>query len=108
MSKFVQSEITDRIKYYVQNQSFKHALEIINKKKVVVISGVKGIGKTTLAHLLIYNLLQQKAAQFFAISDSISEGFSLFDDNENQIFFLMTFLVEILSRFHWVSMKMIN
>ncbi len=92
MSEFVQSEINDRIKYYVQNQSFNQALEIINKQRVVVISGVKGIGKTTLAHLLIYNLLQQKAAQFFVISDSISEGFNLFDENENQIFFFDDFL----------------
>jgi len=38
---------------YVQNPSFHHALEILKEHHVCIISGIPGIGKTTLARMLL-------------------------------------------------------
>jgi len=40
-------------KIYVRNKSFDEALGILNKDRVCIISGLPGIGKTTLARMLL-------------------------------------------------------
>ncbi|MBK8622237.1 MAG: restriction endonuclease [Saprospiraceae bacterium] len=91
-SKFVQSEIFNKIGVYVQNDSFEEAIEILKVNKYVIISGNPGIGKTTLAEMIIYHLLAKDVEQFIYLSDSISKAFELYIEGKSQIFFFDDFL----------------
>lgn len=84
--------ILDKIKYYVQNNSYNESLNILKENNFVIISGIPGIGKTTLARIIIFNLLMDSEYQFINISNNIDDGFDLFADNEKQIFLFDDFL----------------
>lgn len=92
-TKFVFNDIKEKIKVYVQNESYDEALSILKDNRYVIISGPPGIGKTTLAEILIFNLLGSKSEfEFVFLSDSIKDGFKLFDEDKNQIFLFDDFL----------------
>jgi hypothetical protein len=86
------NEIKDTIKVYVQNESFSKALDILKNNKYVIISGIPGIGKTTLSKMLVYHLLSNDFDEFIYMSDSIDDGYSCFEDGKNQVFFFDDFL----------------
>src|SRR5690606_15394391 len=48
-SSFEEEKVKETVRVYVENKSYYQALEIIKSKKYVIISGMPGIGKTTLA-----------------------------------------------------------
>ncbi|HEB36536.1 MAG TPA: hypothetical protein ENI18_11940 [Candidatus Aminicenantes bacterium] len=91
-TSFEEDVIFRNIKIYVQNESFKEALEIIKKNKYVIISGIPGIGKTTLARILVYYFLANGFEEFILLSESIGEGYKLYDKNKKQVFFFDDFL----------------
>lgn len=91
-SNFEKETIEKTVKVYVENSSFFKALEIIKKYKYVIISGIPGIGKTTLARILVYNYLANGYKEFIYLSDSIDDAYIEFDDNKKQIFFFDDFL----------------
>jgi hypothetical protein len=86
------NEIKDTVKIYVQNDSFSKALDILKNNKYVIISGIPGIGKTTLSKMLVYHLLSNDFNEFVYLSDSIDEGYSCFEEAKNQVFFFDDFL----------------
>ncbi len=53
-STFKLEEIKEKIKRFVPNPSLNKAKEILNAENCVVISGAPGVGKTTLAEMLIW------------------------------------------------------
>lgn len=92
-SAFELEEINEVSKYFVQNDSFDIALKIINEYKYVVISGIPGIGKTTLGRMLsLYFLKHNNYEEFVFISESIEEAFELYIKEKRQIFFYNDFL----------------
>jgi aromatic ring-cleaving dioxygenase len=60
-------------KIYVRNSSFDEALEILRKYRVCIISGLPGIGKTTLARMLLLYFFQRKY-DVIKIESDISEA----------------------------------
>ena len=86
-------EIISELSVYVQNESFDEAVEILEERKVLVISGPPGVGKTTLARMLSYYYLS-KGWQFCAIG-TLDEGFIRIDDATPFIFFFDDFLGRI-------------
>jgi len=58
-SEFFNHKIKDRIKIFVPNKTHKNAVEILNKHNFILITGTPGIGKSTLANMLTYQLLAQ-------------------------------------------------
>jgi len=56
-SEFIQQKITKRSKLYVETKHLKEAHDFIVKNKVLIITGDPGVGKTTLAYMLVYKLL---------------------------------------------------
>jgi hypothetical protein len=91
-SKFELDEIKETLKIYVQNDSFKEALDILKANNYVIISGIPGIGKTTLSRMLVYRLLAKDFDDFVYVSESINEAYSFYEDGKKQIFFFDDFL----------------
>lgn len=91
-SEFEIEEIRELIRVYVQNDSFNESLKILNENRFVIISGIPGIGKTTLARILVYHLLSKGFEEFAFLSDSISEGYDIFKEDKKQVFLFDDFL----------------
>lgn len=94
-SSFELDEIKEHVKLYVQNNSFNEALSILKSHRYVIISGIPGIGKTTLARILILFLLSSEFEEFVYLTDSIDEGYQFFDDGKKQVFFFDDFLGKV-------------
>lgn len=99
-SRFELENILDknRIRIYVQNDSFLNALKVLEENNFVLITGISGIGKTTLGrHLVLYYLSSDESTEFINISTSIQEGYKLFRGDKKQIFFFDDFWGQIFN-----------
>jgi hypothetical protein len=76
---------------YVQTGSYPRAMEILAERRFVIISGVPGIGKTTLANMLLFAHLEA-SYQPVVIQSSIAEGKAQFKKDTHQIFYFDDFL----------------
>ncbi len=91
-SSFELENIERDIRLYVENESLNKALEILKKNHYVVISGIPGIGKTTLARMLVYSMLAQDFEEFVYITDDMDNAARMFEKGKRQIFFFDDFL----------------
>ncbi|MFA6150524.1 MAG: restriction endonuclease [Chitinophagaceae bacterium] len=91
-SAFELEEIRGQVKLYVQNESFNKALNILKDNRYVIISGIPGIGKTTLSRILILYLLSDGFDEFIYLNQSIDDGYEFFSDGKKQVFFFDDFL----------------
>ncbi len=91
-SNFELEKIQETINVYVNNDSFYNASEIINKRKYVIISGIPGIGKTTLARILVFHYLAKGFEEFVYISDSIDDAYTYYREGKKQIYLFDDFL----------------
>ncbi|MDP1843958.1 MAG: restriction endonuclease [Sediminibacterium sp.] len=91
-SNFEEEIIKDTINVYVDNDSYYNANKIIKDKKYVIISGIPGIGKTTLARILVYHYLANGFKEFVFLSDSINEAYTIYKEGIKQIFLFDDFL----------------
>lgn len=90
-SHYKLDEIRDNIKKFVVVHNYEKALEKLELKHAVIISGIPGIGKTTLAeNLVLY--YENKGYEFFSIESSINEIESVYDPEKQQIFYFDDFL----------------
>ncbi len=85
--------ILEKIKYYVPNQSFPEAKNILHDTNYCIISGNPGIGKTTLAEMLLIDYVD-RGYQAIKISQNINEGFQLYQSGFKQVFYYDDFLGE--------------
>lgn len=83
--------IHGKIKFYVQNESFVRAKKILDEQHYCIISGIPGIGKTTLAEALFIDHVSQKFEPV-RIYRSIDEGFEMLKQGVNQVFYFDDFL----------------
>jgi hypothetical protein len=91
--------IHDQVHIYVQNESFNQALDILKKNKYVIISGIPGIGKTTLARMLTLNLLDAFGKgkglhdNSFIYITKIDDAYTQYQNNDtDQVFLFDDFL----------------
>lgn len=89
---FEMDRIKSDIHQYVINKSFDEALNILSEHKYVIISGIPGIGKTTLARMLVYQLLANGMEEFIFIPSDIDDAVEMFREDKKQIFFFDDFL----------------
>lgn len=92
VSQFDKSDIQKTVKTYVQNDSFQKALNILKDQRFVIISGIPGIGKTTLSQMLVYHFLSKDYDEFISLDYSIADAFSSFHEEKKQMFFYDDFL----------------
>ena len=57
-TEFEVDRIRRKLPVFVQNKAFPRAQQLLDEHRVVIISGVPGIGKTTLAEMLLYAHLE--------------------------------------------------
>jgi len=91
-SAFELEEIKSQIGLYVQNNSYTEAVRILNQHHYVIISGIPGIGKTTLSRIMIFALLSKDFEEFIYLSDNIDDAYTFFKENKKQVFFFDDFL----------------
>ena len=103
-TNFEKEEIQETIKTYVMNDSFSDALQKLINNRYVIISGEPGIGKTTLARVLIMHLLSEKFKdkiesanfeEFYYTSSSIEDLANVMQEGRRQVFFFDDFLGHI-------------
>ena len=90
-SGFERAEIEKDIATYVMNESFNEAMSVLLKNRFVIISGIPGIGKTTLARMLVYKLLGEDYEEVIRIS-SMEDAAEKFIEGRKQVFFFDDFL----------------
>ena len=78
-------------KIYVRNTSFDEALAILKQHRVCIISGLPGIGKTTLARMLLLYFYERKF-DVVKIESDISEARSVGYHNKPRFYYYDDFL----------------
>ncbi|MBR4197388.1 MAG: restriction endonuclease [Bacteroidales bacterium] len=90
-SEFELNTIRAEISNYVMNPSFNDAKKLLYDNHYVIISGIPGIGKTTLARMLVYNILAEGFDEFIYL-DSIDSAMNKLQTGKKQVFFYDDFL----------------
>jgi len=92
-SAFIEEKIKKNTGIYVVNNAYDEAIDILRREKVLLITGIPGIGKTSLANLITYNLLS-KDFRLIYIDEKIREAEDMFDSDPNikQLFYFDDFL----------------
>ena len=83
--------IKQKIKVYVQNDSFFRATEILDSLHYCIVAGIPGIGKTTLAEILLVHYLRL-GYEPIKIANDITEAYAVLDQSKKQIFYYDDFL----------------
>jgi dephospho-CoA kinase len=92
-SEFIKAKIQDKIRTFVPCNSHKNSVDILNKFNFILITGTPGIGKSTLANMLTYQLLAEDFELVYI--REISEAEDLFFNNKRQVFYFDDFLGSI-------------
>lgn len=90
-TEFQVEKVHATIRRNVRSAAFPKALEILDRDRVVIISGAPGVGKTTLANMLLYRHLEV-GWEPVVIRNDISEGQKLFQRGRSQIFYFDDFM----------------
>jgi hypothetical protein len=91
-SKIQMQQIKDDVKVYVHNESYTKAQVILSEYHFVIISGMPGIGKTTLARMLVYNFIASGIDDIIYISANIGEAIKSYRESTKQLFLFDDFL----------------
>lgn len=103
-TRFEKAEIEETVRTYVMNNSFSEALKKLIENRYVIISGEPGIGKTTLARVLVMHLLSNKFAdrshvasfdEFYYTNSNIDDLAKVMQPGKRQVFFYDDFLGQI-------------
>jgi len=92
-SNFYEDKIKDKIRLFVPNSTHVSAVNLLNKYNFVLITGAPGIGKSTLANMLTYQLLAEDFELLYV--REITEAESSFIPNKKQVFLFDDFLGSI-------------
>jgi DNA polymerase III delta prime subunit len=90
-SEFKVRQVHEEARRYVQSSAYPHALKMLNDAGVVIIAGPPGVGKSTLANLLLYEHLE-RGYQAVLIQRDIEQGEDLFQPGVRQVFYFDDFM----------------
>ena len=89
-SDFTKKNIHDKIRIFVPSTTHKLAVDILNKNNFILITGAPGIGKTTLANMLTYQLLAEGFELVYV--REIREAEDAYLPDKKQVFYFDDFL----------------
>lgn len=81
-----------RLRRYVPNSSFDRAKTLLDKYRYCIIAGIPGIGKTTLAEVLLADLVDRQGFEAFRIAHDLSEIRPVKNSKRKQVFYFDDFL----------------
>lgn len=90
-TQFKVQQVYQKAKRYVSSSAFPSALKMLDEHGVAIIAGPPGVGKTTLADLLLYRFCES-GYQPVLIQKAIEQGEELFQKGEKQIFYFDDFM----------------
>jgi hypothetical protein len=90
-SEFDVHRVHRDIARYVQNAAYPRAIEMLNDSHVAIISGAPGVGKTTLARMLLYAFLH-KGYEVVSILTDFQSGRDRYQPGKKQIFYFDDFI----------------
>ncbi len=85
------NDIEHKMSLFVQTPAFQKALAIINNHNYCVLSGIPGIGKTTLAQVLVTKLFDS-GYNLITVRDNIYEALDLLDLTKKNVIYYDDFL----------------
>lgn len=88
-------QIRNKIPLYVLNPDFDEANRILEKEKLLIISGMPGIGKTTLANILLLEKARQGYKVYIINRIRDAEDVISVDPEESQVFYFDDFLGDV-------------
>jgi hypothetical protein len=91
-SRALLADIDGALATYVQHQGFPAARERLHAGRVLVITGDPGVGKTTLAHMLLADAIDDGFDEPVAVSRHTDEASGIFDPTRKQIILYDDFL----------------
>ena len=83
--------IQEALPRYVESRALKRALDVLEGERVCIVSGPPGIGKTTLARILLAEAVH-RGFEPIEVSHDIEEGWGVFDPKTPQAFYYDDFL----------------
>lgn len=92
-SEFHADKIKKQIKLFVPNKAHSNAVKILNTNNFILITGAPGIGKSTLANMLTYQLLAKDFELIYV--REITEAEDLIITGRKQVFYFDDFLGSI-------------
>lgn len=90
-TEFEVDRVARMLPLFVQNDAFPRAQKILEESRVVVISGIPGIGKTTLADMILYAHLEQ-GYEPVVVQSGIEGAKKQYNIARKQIFYFDDFL----------------
>lgn len=90
-SEMTLEEARKDVSLYVMNDSFERALTILKENRYVIISGIPGIGKTTLSRMLAYQILAKDYDEFIKVN-SMDDASQKLQKGKKQVFFYDDFM----------------
>ncbi len=91
-SDLIDDELKKRLRIYVKTSLFDEARQALQKNKFVVITGDPGVGKTTLAEMLVYEYIANEYNLTYIIDDIREAEQVLIPDDSKQIIYFDDFL----------------
>ena len=83
--------IREKIPLFVATHALRRVEALLEDQRIAIVSGPPGIGKTTLADMLLYLHLEQ-GFEPVVLRNGVEEGRKLFNANRKQIFYFDDFL----------------
>lgn len=86
-----EAEIAHRLSLYVQTAAFDDAMEILSKFRYCIVSGIPGIGKTTLAQILVTRFVDD-GYELITAREDVREALDQLDSKRKQVIYFDDFL----------------
>jgi DNA polymerase III delta prime subunit len=84
--------IRQRLSRYVSNPSLQRAQEVLEKSHFCIVAGIPGIGKTTLAEVLLTDLVDRHGYSAYRVTHDLSELQAIKNPKSKQVFYFDDFL----------------
>jgi RecA/RadA recombinase len=89
-TEFHVAQVRGSIRKYVPSKALDEALSILDRDRLVIVSGPPGVGKTTLANLILYH--HMAAGWRPVVMRSVTDGLKLMQPGQPQIFYFDDFM----------------